>query len=113
MNINNWLENFKKAWIKKDIPAILELFTSDVEYWENPYQKCTWLDEVAKLWIGIKSQKDIILDLQLFSKEWNKYTINFDLVYSNQDNIKKTWKWAYLMTLTEDNKCNYFLQIWE
>lgn len=112
-NISKWLKTFKIAWINKDIEAVLWLFADQIEYWENPYEKFITKEKIKNLWIVINEQKNIKLDLKLFAKEKDKHTIIFDLSYQNKNNENKIFKWVYLIILNSDNKCVYFMQIWE
>lgn len=110
MNIQDWLESFKKYWINKDIDNILKLFSNDVEYWESPYQRI-YPNQLRSLWEYIYTQFDIKLELSVFSNQEEKYTILWELEYNNQDWLQK-YKWIYLMYLN-NWICNYFLQVWE
>jgi len=81
MDILNWLNTFQNAWINKDIPVVLSLFSDQIEYWESPYQKVTTKQEIEELWKYIDMQDNIVLSLSLFSSDDDKNTVFWDLTY--------------------------------
>lgn len=81
-NIDKWLKQFTSAWKTYDIDKVLNLFTENVEYWENPFKKLSSLDEVRKEWHYIKKQKDIHIECKVFINDKNKHVIKWHLKYT-------------------------------
>ena len=44
--IDHWLQKFKSGWIEKDVDKVMDLFSNDVEYWENPYKQLAGKDAI-------------------------------------------------------------------
>jgi ketosteroid isomerase-like protein len=109
-NINTWLEQFKTNWVNKDIENIISLFTQDVEYWETPYKRFNNLEEIKKEWENIYNQENIDFNYEIFSKENDKYTVQWSLNYTDKDSKKKEYRGIFLIKLNKENKCFYFLQ---
>lgn len=110
--INKWLDNFKTAWLTKDIDAVLNLFDEGVEYWETPNKKV----DVTKLkneWLGIHLQDNISLDLSVYSSQDKRFTVKWRLSYTDQQATQQNWSGIYLVELNNDNKCTYFYQTGE
>jgi hypothetical protein len=110
-NINKWLNEFKKNWIKKDIKAILSLFSEDVGYYETPFHKLKNKAEIGRIWDEITSQGNIKLDLDVFCSEKNKHAVRWSLKFS--DKKEYSYKGIYLISLDSENKCDYFMQCCE
>lgn len=111
-NINNWLQDFKKYWLNKNIDLAMNLFTDNVEYFESPFQKFDSKGEVKEAWEYINKQNISILEFKLFNKEKNKFTVKWSLEYTIKKE-KYIFKWIYLMSLNNENRCDYFVQYWE
>jgi len=107
-DINKWLNEFKKSWIKKDVKAILNLFSEDVEYYETPFHKLKNKIEIGRMWNEIALQKDIKLDFEVFCKEENKYAIKWNLKFFNKKEF--VYQGVYLLSLNLNDKCNHFMQ---
>ncbi len=112
MNIELWLEKFKRFWLEKDISSVMDLFTSDVEYYETPFQIFENKSIISKEWEYIYKQKISLLDFEVFAKEGDKFVVLCDLKYKIQSQSFH-FKWTYLMKLNSDNKCYFFVQYWE
>jgi hypothetical protein len=110
-DINKWLNEFKRSWIKKDIKAVLNLFSDNVEYYETPNHKLKGKIEIGKIWNGIKSQDNIKLDLEVFCKEKNKYAVKWALRFYDKKDY--SYKGIYLLSLDSEKKCDYFMQCCE
>lgn len=112
MNIEKWLDKFKSDWTGKNIPAIMELFSDDIEYWETPYNKLTSLEDIKSEWVGIKNQEDIKVDMTIYSKseQKNRVTVLWDLNYV-LNGLSKKWAGIYLIKFNLQGKCNYFYQV--
>ncbi|MDP3982518.1 MAG: nuclear transport factor 2 family protein [bacterium] len=108
MNINEWLSKFKSSWESKNISDILSLFSSDVIYYETPFHKLSGLDEVNKEWEAIKNQHEINLTYSIFSEDVNKYTVKWDLRYSNSEKNQFHFAGVYLIGLNKIGLCDEF-----
>lgn len=110
--INQWLDELIKHWKEKNVAGVLKLFSGQVEYWETPYKKIS----PAKLkqeWNGIHDQDDLSIKCKVFSKDDNRYAINWDLNYIDKSKKHKHYKGVYLLTLNNQSLCDYFLQCGE
>ena len=114
MNIEKWLDVFKNSWTNKDVPAIVELFSDDIEYWETPYKKLSSVEEVKSEWASIQNQDNIKVETTIFSRSEQQdcFTILWELDYTSNSS-QKEWAGIYLIKLNEQGKCYYFYQIGE
>jgi len=112
--INNWIVQFTTAWKTHDIDKVLDLFATDVEYWETPFDKLSSFSELRSEWESVKNQRDIKLSCNVFSKNENRYAVRWSLEYID-DRIKvaKMFEGVYLIELNVDNKCIYFFHCGE
>ncbi|HAV11371.1 MAG TPA: hypothetical protein DCX32_02400 [Candidatus Moranbacteria bacterium] len=108
MNINNWLNKFKCGWEGKNIDDVLSLFSADVVYYETPFHKLNGLDEIKKEWVAIMDQNEIDLSYEVFSKDDNKYAVQWDLKYSDKEKNQLHFSGVYLIKLNEMGLCNEF-----
>ncbi|MFA6383101.1 MAG: nuclear transport factor 2 family protein [Parcubacteria group bacterium] len=108
MDINDWLNKFKSSWENKSIDDVLSLFSTDVVYHETPFRKLMGLDEIGKEWAVIMDQNEIELNYEVYSKDNDKYTIQWDLKYINKENKQEHFKGIYLVKLNEAGLCNEF-----
>lgn len=108
-DINQWLENFKRNWKQKNVDKVLELFSPEVEYHETPTRKLETREEIREEWEGIREQEDIKLDLEVWSKDENKYTVKWHLEYT-QNSERKLLNGIYLIKLNKKAKCTEFWQ---
>ena len=81
MNIEDWLEKFKKSWINHEVESVLELFEDGVEYWETPFQKVDSFEELKGEWGYVKTQKNIQLDYKVFDSNGKKHSVIWELRY--------------------------------
>jgi len=112
MDIDNWLGKFKEYWVHHDVKRVLNLFHRDVEYYETPFQKLSNFSQLKGAWEGIGKQDNIKLDLKVYNKERNKYTVMWYLEYSYKNVVKKC-AGTYLIELNNDNLCTYFFHCCE
>jgi len=114
MNIEKWLDKFKNGWTGKNIPAIMKLFSDDIEYWETPYKKLVSVKDIKSEWVGIKNQEDIKVNMTVFSKseQQNTYTVLWNLNYV-LNGLTKKWSGIYLIKINSQGKCSYFYQVGE
>lgn len=101
---NNWCSNLKNYWQEKNIEEILNLFSEEVEYYEDPHTKLTSFEEVQQVWEEIKNQNTINIEYKILCTENNKCIVNFILI----DN--PTYDMIYELILDDNNKCTYFKQ---
>jgi ketosteroid isomerase-like protein len=111
--IENWLSAFTSAWQSHDIDTVLDLFADNVEYWETPFQKLTGKGAIKAEWQTILTQKDIILSTTVFSKDENRYAVQWELRYTNEQDTPKHWEGVYLITLDSHNRCTFFFHCGE
>ena len=109
MIIDAWLDNFRKAWIRKDIDAVMDLLAPNVEYWETPFRKLTSHDEVRREWQAIRSQNDIALELAVFHSDGQRHSVIWHLEYRDSDGRTRELAGTYLIALDDDTGlCIYF-----
>ena len=108
MNINDWLNKFKSSWENKNINDVLSLFSADVIYYETPFHRLNGLDEIKKEWAVIVEQNEIDLSYVVFSKDGDKYTIQWDLKYFDKEKKQLHFSGVYLIKLNEMGLCNDF-----
>lgn len=108
MNINDWLIKFKTSWENKNIEDVLSLFSSDVVYYETPFQKLNGHEEMRKEWSLIQNQNEINLIYNIFSKENDEYTVQWELKYFDEKNIQRHFAGIYLIRLNEIGQCIEF-----
>lgn len=112
MKIEKWLDSFKAAWTNKDIISVMDLFSDDIEYWENSYTKLSSIDEVKSEWKAITNQNNITISTSIFSKDDNCFTVLWNLSYTLKDS-SNNWAGTYLIKLNPQGKCYYFHQTGE
>ena len=104
MNNNKmWCQKLQKFWQQKEIDKIIELFSENVIYYEEPNNKITY-KELKFVWSEIKNQNIVSLNFKILSEENNKCIANFIL----KENT--TIDMIYEITLNDENKCTYFKQ---
>ena len=106
--INDWLNKFKFSWENKNIDDVLSLYLANVIYYETPFHKLKSLDEIKKEWEVIRDQNEIDLKYNVFSKDDNKYTVQWDLRYLSKDGNRFHFSGVYLITLNEMGLCEEF-----
>ena len=92
----------------------MELFSDDIEYWENPYKKLASLGEIKSEWLGINNQDDIKVKTTVFLESENKdcFTVLWELSYV-LNGTKNSWAGIYLIKLNPQGQCYYFYQTGE
>lgn len=111
--IEQWLRKFNDSWKDHDVDGVMELFSDNVQYWETPFHKLQSINEIRSEWSAIKNQFDIRLNTSVYSENEGRYTVKWDLFYSNESHQKKHWAGIYLIELNDDGKCSYFHQVGE
>lgn len=99
----NWCQKLQKFWQQKEIDKIIELFSKDVIYYEEPNNKITY-KELINVWSEIKNQNTNNLEFKILLEDNNKCIANFIL------NENTTIDMIYEIELNEENKCIYFKQ---
>lgn len=113
MDVIDWLTKLKINWGQKNIDGVLSLFSPDVLYYETPFHKLLDFNEIRKEWEVIKDQNQISFEFNVFSGSNNKFTVQWDLKYSNNENIRFHFKGLYLITLNKAGLCDQFIQYCE
>ena len=70
----DWLDAYKQAWENQDDQLIVEIFSEDAQYIENPFHgPMTGRQAIRQYWLdgAVTSQRDISFDSQLWSLEGN------------------------------------------
>lgn len=98
-----WCQNLLSFWQQKEITKIIELFSEDVIYYEEPNNKINY-NELADVWSEIQGQDTSNLQYKIIAEENNKCIANFLL------KGEKTYDMIYEIELNEENKCVYFKQ---
>jgi hypothetical protein len=111
--IEQWLRRFNDAWTSHDADGVIALFSEDVQYYETPFRKLQSIEFIRSEWTAIKNQFDIQLTTSVYSEHDGRYTVKWNLFYSNESHEKKHWAGIYLIELNDGGKCTYFYQVGE
>lgn len=111
--IDHWLQKFKSSWIEKDVDKVMDLFSDEVEYWENPYKQLAGKEAIRAEWEVVCSQENIQLETTVYLNGHNRHTVLWQLSYNDVQQKVSTWAGLYLIELDEQGKCNYFYQVGE
>lgn len=67
--LREWLDTYKRAWVTKDTPLMLSLFTKDASYIENVWTPpTTGVDDIrAYMEWGFASQNDIKMEYRIIA----------------------------------------------
>ncbi len=106
--IGLWLKRFKENWQNHNIDGVLSLFDKNVIYYETPFVKLDNFEKLSKQWKEINNQKNVVLDLEIFSSSKNKHSVIWRLQYQNRENVLKFFSGTYLIELNNDGLCTYF-----
>ncbi len=112
MSISKWLEKFKNCWQSHDVDGILSLFYERVAYYETPFLKLE-KKSLTEEWQNIVDQKNINLNLEIFSSFKDKHSVIWELSYFDKENVKQKMAGIYLIELDGNGKCIYFYQVGE
>ena len=104
-SIENWMEAFKTAWLAKDIAAVFELLSEDVEYWETPFEKLGKGKELWSYWEEILPLQNLRLDYDIFvaDTESGRYGVRWEFAHDDGEAAG-----CYLIELDGRGKCTYF-----
>lgn len=107
LNIEQWLDELKRAWEQHDVDSAVALFSDDVEYWESPHHLVSPGD-VAELWKDVYSCIDTKVNCEVYAREGEKYAVIWSAIWKNDSGELQEKAGTYLVTLDENGKCNYF-----
>jgi len=108
MNIEVWINKFKKYWESHDVNGVLGLFDKNVVYYETPFVKLNSFEELNREWGVIKDQENVKLEYEIFSSCEEKHSIIWKLSYENKDGILQDLSGTYLIKLNDKGLCDYF-----
>lgn len=111
--IDHWLQKFKSSWIEKDVDKVMDLFSDEVEYWENPYKQLVGKEKIRAEWEVVRSQENIQLETTVYLNGHNRHTVLWQLSYTDEEQTVSSWSGLYLIELDRTGKCTYFYQVGE
>jgi len=111
--IERWLRQFNASWKDHDIDGVMALFSENVQYWETPFRKLQSVDDIRSEWTAIKNQFDIHLDTSLYSEDDGRFTVKWNVSYTDESHREKHWAGLYLLEFDTNGKCCYFYQVGE
>lgn len=109
-SIQEWLEEFRSAWVSGDVERVLSLFADDVVYFENPEDRLESQAELREVWENVKRQEDIELDLEVVLSEGDRYIVEWSLDYMEKE-VCISHEGFYLVFLEDNGVCSEFWQI--
>jgi hypothetical protein len=107
------MEQFSKNWQNYKIEEVLNLFSSEVEYWETPFKKIEDIHTLRKEWEYIYTQVNIELKYTILYKDPLMNIVIWTLSYTTKEWIEKRLGGIYHIKLDENNICTYFYQCCE
>jgi len=105
-DIYTWMRKFKSAWLAKDIDAVFNLLSDDVEYWQTPFQKIIGKgSELREAWENVLPLRGMQLTYEIFvSDETNRqYAVKWNFRHKEGESAG-----VYLVGLNKVGRCNYF-----
>lgn len=112
MEISIWLERFEKAWLNKDLRAVINLFSNDVVYFETPFIQLKSSEEILEEWQEVLKTENIEFEYEIFVENQRKGVVNWSLAYDIEEK-SVSLKGVYLIKLNEEGLCDYFFQTCE
>jgi hypothetical protein len=110
---NEWCNKFMESWKKLEGIKTTELFSKDVNYFENPINApCSSFAEVVKLWEAVPSnQKNIEYTFHILISNEEMAIINFKMsrLFILNNEIQEI-DGIFQMSLDSNDLCNYFKQ---
>lgn len=103
--IKKWLSDFQIYWMNKDIEALMSLFSEDVQYYETPFLKMEDKTAVEEFWYAIKNHDNINVEFEIFSQQFEKYTILWKASYNNEISDPVMKRGVMLLRLNDDAEC--------
>lgn len=107
MNIDQWLDELKRAWEQHDIDAAVALFSDDVEYWESPFERVI-PEKLHDLWQDVHGCVSTHVDCEVYSQQDNRYAVVWHATWKDLQGEPQERGGTYLVTLDDTGKCNYF-----
>ena len=113
MNHQEWLEQYRRAWIQRDADAAAELFTEDAVYREQPFQEpFRGRDAIRQYWSTVtRGQSAIelqygvpVVDGQRVAVEWWANLLN--------DGAPLTLAGEFLLLFDEHGRCRELREYW-
>ena len=102
-----WCSDLHKYWLQKDIDDVLNLFTSDVIYYETPGELIDPKD-LRELWNEVKEQEILALNYTI-----NEFKNNIGNVSFTLEEKDRSVEMIYIVELNNENKCKNFMQDFE
>ena len=81
MNIEQFMEGYKKAWELKNVSLFCALFAKDGEYHNTPFAVQRGHDKLAEYWRRIKLQDDIEVVYEILSSTQNSGIAHWHVTY--------------------------------
>jgi hypothetical protein len=81
MNIEQFMEGYKRAWESKDASLFCDLFAKDGEYHNTPFAVQRGHDQLAEYWRRIKLQDDIEVAYEILSSTANSGIAHWHVTY--------------------------------
>ena len=112
-NYNNWLNAFMESWKNLEGEKTCNLFSSKIEYYENPIDPpCTTLEDIKKLWKVVpKNQKDIQYTGEILLQNDEQCIYHFKMKRTLvETNRKQNIDGIFEIKLNNNNLLIYFKQ---
>ena len=113
---DNWLKSYGKSWEKGDPNATKELFTSDAQYYETPFDPLIiGFAAIYKYWNdnAVVSQKDVSFFYNLLAVDENVGLAQWPALFTRLPSGKKvTLDGIFKVEFSEDGKCKIFREWW-
>ena len=115
-HFDNWLRSYGKAWEKGDPNATKELFTSDAQYYETPFEPpMIGLAAIYKYWNdnAVVSQEDVSFSYNLLAVDENVGLAQWRALFKRLPSGNKvTLDGIFKVVFSEDGKCKIFREWW-
>ena len=110
--VTKWLEDYKQAWVTRNEMAIVELFTSDGQYFETPFLVYAGREEIYKYWtLNPGVQRDIRFQYQILST-YDSYAIVHWSAQFNRADDSRELDGIFLLDFTPEGKCKTLREWW-
>ena len=106
--VEKWIENMRQAWLTKDLKAVEVMFAKTTLYYETPFEKpATNIEDIMKLWEGVKEQQIKRLDFDLLALDNNVAIVQW--IFEKQEAY---FDGIYLIKFNDNGDCLFF-KSWE
>ena len=111
--VSKWLNELKRIWLEKDIPALKETLADKFDYYEDPYQPAikTW-EELESAWQEINDQDIEQLDIQVLIDGDHEGSAMYHFVYANPVGTQCESRGSYYLRLDSEGRATEFRQWW-